>query len=105
MEDAEHRKGRIRFLYKKQRDLEAERKRLIVVLQRNCLHTKFLLATNNVPLSTQCTWLCIECGLEESGRLDVSSETFVGIPNEKISLARLKDYRTDYLQISNTSHR
>ncbi|MBI5421417.1 MAG: hypothetical protein HZA35_03885 [Parcubacteria group bacterium] len=98
MEDAEHRKGRIRFLYKKQQEFEAERRRLIEKLRRNCLHGNFA-QYNGFPVATApCVRMCRDCGFEEEGMVEKRSSTFLGCASSVLYMYQVNRGRDEFLQ-------
>ncbi len=99
MEDAEHRRMRIQYVHKKQKELEAERIRLVKKLRRHCLHTNFITAIDNRLDFTWRVHLCTDCGFEEANNLWYRSPVFTGNPCSEIDILCLKEYRTDYLQV------
>lgn len=99
MEDAEHLRGRIFFVYRKQKELEAERIRLVKRLRGRCLHTNFITAIDNRFDFDWRVHLCMICGFEEGNNLWCQSPVFKGSPLVEVDILNLKEYRSDYLQI------
>ncbi|MEK7498627.1 MAG: hypothetical protein AAB611_02070 [Patescibacteria group bacterium] len=96
MEDTEHRRGRIRFLYNKQKELEEERRRQIEKLRRNCSHENFA-QYGSPAVTTLCVRMCRDCGLEEEGTVEKPSSTFLGHASSLLYLYQVNRGRDDFL--------